>query len=76
MRALAVRGTWLRCSAVVTALSAVTALAALVHSARDNTHEGVVLASTWSIANMLATQQPATAGKKGPEIPDPHPDPE
>ena len=61
-----------KCSVAVAALAAIAALTALVHSAGGD----VVLASTWSIANMLASQQPSQAGKKGPEIPDPHPDPE
>ena len=64
-------------AALALALLAAIAVAGLVASAHAAASRGAVLASTWSIASMLASQQPARApGKQGPEIPDPHPDPD
>lgn len=65
--------------------AAVTAAAALVlisvalvgWATQPQAGGGVeMVTTTSSIARMLAAQQPTIAGKKGPEIPDPHPDPD
>ena len=67
-------------AAVVAAAALVLVSVALVGWATQPQEGGAVelVTTTSSIARMLAAQQPKRiiAGKKGPEIPDPHPDPD
>ena len=67
----------LRTDAAVAALLLVAvALAGLKAVSKEEGTAVSLMATTSEIASMLASQQPMPAGKKGPEIPDPHPDPD